>query len=328
MTEQMQIVCPAGTLPALKTAVDGGADTVYVGFNNATNARNFPGLNFDKQELKEGVEYAHKFGTKVYVAINTFATAGICDMWQQAIADAEEIAVDAAIIADIGVLSYSATHHPNLRRHLSVQASASSADAINFYVKNFDIKRVVLPRVLTIKEIESLCSKLDVETEIFAFGGLCIMAEGKCLLSSYATGEAPNTCGVCSPANHVKYENDNGSLVSKLNKFTINKYENNESAGYPTLCKGRFIANNEVGYLFDEPSSLNIIPMIPRLQRAGVKALKIEGRQRGVAYVAKVVKEFRDAIDNAQFDDALKVNLDEVSEGQQDTTGAFDRVWL
>jgi len=328
MSKKLEIVCPAGTLPALKIAVDGGADTVYVGFNNATNARNFPGLNFNKEELREGVEYAHKYGTKVYIAINTFATAGSCGIWQQSLADADEIQADAAIIADIGMLSYSAQNHPKLRRHLSVQASASSVDAINFYVKQFDIKRVVLPRVLTIKEIENICGKISIETEIFAFGGLCVMAEGKCLLSSYATGEAPNTCGVCSPANHVKYENDEGTLISKLNKFTINKFENNEPAGYPTLCKGRFIANDEVGYLFDEPSSLNVIPMIPRLQKAGVVALKIEGRQRGSAYVGKVVKEFRDAIDNASFDEERKLNLDEVSEGQQDTTGAFDRVWL
>lgn len=324
----MEIVCPAGTLPALKSAVDGGADTVYVGLRNETNARNFPGLNFSRDELAEGVEYAHSNNSKVYLAINTFATAGNTDIWKSAIKDADDLRIDAAIIADIGVLNYSKENHPDLRRHLSVQASASSAQAINFYAKQFDIKRVVLPRVLTLKEIEDVCHNISIETEIFAYGGLCVMAEGKCLLSSYATGEAPNTKGVCSPASHVRYENNDDNLVSKLDKFTINKFSQDEAAGYPTLCKGRFQANDTVGYLFDEPSSLNVIPMIPRLMQAGVSALKIEGRQRGQAYVAKVVKEFRNAIDNAVFTEQSIENFGEYSEGQQATTGAFDRVWL
>jgi collagenase-like PrtC family protease len=328
MNAPIEIVCPAGTLTGLKAAVDNGADTVYVGFNNETNARNFPGLNLNKDELREGIEYAHAHNAKVYVAINTFARAGNTEIWKQSLDDANELAVDAVIIADIGILNYSRKNHPTLRKHLSVQASASSAHAINFYSEKFDIKRVVLPRVLTINEIESVCQKITVETEVFAFGGLCVMAEGKCLLSSYVTGEAPNTKGVCSPASHVRYENTNKELISKLDKFTINKFDANESAGYPTLCKGRFKANNTLGYLFDEPSSLNIITMIPRLIKSGVKAIKIEGRQRGQAYVSKVVSEFRKAVDQAVYNNQLSGNFQEVSEGQQPTTGAFDRVWL
>ncbi len=326
MSNSIEIVCPAGTLPGLKTAVDAGADTVYVGFRNETNARNFPGLNLDKKELTEGIEYAHAKGTKIYVAINTFAKAGKTEIWKESIQDASELNVDAAIIADIGMLDYCKKNFPKLRKHLSVQASASSFNAINFYSENFDVKRVVLPRVLTINEIEDICKKTSVETEIFAFGGLCVMAEGKCSLSSYITGESPNTKGVCSPASHVRYENYDDKLISKLDQFTINKFENGESAGYPTLCKGRFKANNTIGYLFDEPSSLNIIAMIPRLIKSGVKALKIEGRQRGQAYVSKVVSEFRKAIDQASYDH--KNNFSSISEGQQPTTGAFDRLWL
>lgn len=324
----IDIVCPAGTLPALKAAVDGGADTVYVGFQNETNARNFPGLNFTTADLAAGVDYAHANNAKVYVAINTFATAGSTDLWKQALADAEQLQVDAAIIADIGMLAYSKKHHPKLRRHLSVQASASSVDAINFYAQQFDIKRVVLPRVLTIKEIEHICQNIAVEVEIFAYGGLCIMAEGKCLLSSYATGQAPNTKGVCSPASHVRYINQDENLVSKLDQFTINKFSMDEKAGYPTLCKGRFNANDITGYIFDEPASLNIIDMIPRLLQAGVVALKIEGRQRGQAYVSKVASEFRKAIDNALYQETTKQNFGDLSEGNQSTTGAIDRVWL
>lgn len=324
----IEIVCPAGTLPGLKAAVDSGADTVYVGFKNETNARNFPGLNLSKTELKEGIQYAHAKGSKVYIAINTFARAGKTDIWKQSLNDAAELTADAVIIADVGMLSYCHKNLPSLRKHLSVQASASSAHAINFYVNNFNIKRVVLPRVLTMDEIDSVCKKITVETEVFAFGGLCVMAEGKCLLSSYITGEAPNTKGVCSPASHVRYENTNEELISKLDQFTINKFDKNESAGYPTLCKGRFKANNTIGYLFDEPSSLNIITMIPKLIDIGVKAIKIEGRQRGQAYVSKVVSEFRQAVDRAMYNKNISGNFENVSEGQQPTTGAFDKFWL
>lgn len=325
---KIEIVCPAGTLPALKSAADNGADTVYVGLRNETNARNFPGLNFSPDELAKGVSYCHTKGVKTYLAINTFAKAGNTKLWQEALHVANAAKVDAVIVADIGVLAYCAKHLPKLRRHLSVQASASHADAISYYADNFGISRVVLPRVLTIDEIEATCAAIKIETEIFAFGGLCVMAEGKCMLSSYATGEAPNTKGVCSPASHVRYDYGESELVSKLDKFTINKFDNSEAAGYPTLCKGRFKANNEVDYLFDEPSSLNVLPLIPRLLAAGVSALKIEGRQRGQAYVAKVAKEFRAAIDNASFADKDVAKFGDLSEGQQPTSGAFDRVWL
>jgi putative protease len=321
---KIEIVCPAGTLPALKSAVLAGADTVYVGLQNETNARNFPGLNFTKEDLIEGVKFAHENNSKVYVALNTFATGNNTKLWKDSLHIVAESSADAGILADVGMLDYAKTNLPNLRRHLSVQASASSVRAINFYVKHFGVSRVVLPRVLTMKEIEDITPKINTEVEIFAFGGLCVMAEGKCMLSSYATGDAPNTKGVCSPAHAVSYKEENYELISKLDKFTINKFSPTEAAGYPTLCKGRFKANNTVDYLFDEPSSLNILPMMPRILKANIKALKIEGRQRGQAYVANVVKQFRDAIDNAKSE----VDFSSISEGQTKTTGAFNKKWL
>ena len=143
----MELVCPAGTPAALRAAVEAGAQTIYCGFADETNARNFPGLNFDRDEMAAGVVFAHGRGAKVLVAINTFPHAGAEALWHRAIADAETTGADAVILADIGLLTYAAERHPNLRRHLSVQAAAANPDVINFYAETFGVKRVVLPRV-------------------------------------------------------------------------------------------------------------------------------------------------------------------------------------
>lgn len=148
----MELVCPAGTPAALRAAVEAGAHSVYCGFNDETNARNFPGLNFSPDELAEAVGFAHGRGTKVLVAINTFPRAGAEPLWHRAVANAETAGADAVILADIVLLSHAAEYHPTLRRHLSVQAAAANPDAINLYASAFGVRRVVLPRVLTVEE--------------------------------------------------------------------------------------------------------------------------------------------------------------------------------
>src|SRR5512138_3511972 len=212
----MELICPAGTPAALRTAVDAGADAIYCGFADATNARNFPGLNFNRREMGEGIAYAHQRGAKVLVAINTFPTAGTQDVWHRAVDDAVTAGADALIVADVGLIDYAARTHPSQRLHLSVQAAASNPDAISFYVRQFGVRRVVLPRVLSVSEIAAITRAVDCETEVFIFGGLCVMAEGRCSLSSHVTGQSPNMNGVCSPASHVVYREENGTLVSRL----------------------------------------------------------------------------------------------------------------
>lgn len=324
----MELVCPAGTPAALRAAVEAGADVVYLGFRDETNARNFPGLNFNRAELRAGLDHAHARGVKIYVAINTYPEAGNAGPWHRAVDSAAELGVDAVIAADIGLLDYAVRTHPDLRLHLSVQASASNPDAIRFYHEAFGVHRVVLPRVLTIAEIAALNPRIPVETEVFAFGGMCVMAEGRCSLSSYATGQSPNTDGVCSPASHVRYDRAGGKLVSRLGGFTINAYPDGEPAGYPTLCKGRFVTAGEASYLFEEPTSLNVAGVLPELMAAGVSALKIEGRQRGRAYVTRVVTAFRQAIDAvARGAPAMGGDLSAITEGSRDTSGAYTRGW-
>ncbi len=328
MNRALELVCPAGTPAALKAAVDAGGDSVYVGFRDETNARNFPGLNFTRDELKEGLSYAHDRGVKILIAINTFPRAGDPGPWHRAVDDAARSGADAVILADLGLIHYAARNHPELRRHLSVQASASNAEAIGFYHREFGIKRAVLPRVLTIPEIAALNRQIPVETEVFVFGGLCVMAEGRCALSSYVTGQSPNMSGVCSPASHVRYIQRDGKLVSKLGDFTINAFADGEAASYPTLCKGRFVTRGRAAYLFEEPTSLSAILLLPEMMKAGVTALKIEGRQRGRAYVAQVVAALRRAVDAAARGDPVPVPaLHAVMEGQRETAGAYEKTW-
>ncbi|CAK0765289.1 ubiquinone biosynthesis protein UbiU [Azospirillaceae bacterium] len=324
-----ELICPAGTPAALSAAVEAGGDAIYVGFRDETNARNFPGLNFSRQEFRQAATFVHTHGRKLYAAINTYPTAGNPGPWQRAIDDAAQLGADAIILADIGLLNYANHRYPNLRRHLSVQASVSNPETLAFYQKEFGIQRAVLPRVLTISDIGRINNSLKIETEVFVFGGMCPMAEGRCSLSSYITGRSPNRHGVCSPASHVRYESKDGLLLSRLGEFTINIFDDHESAGYPTLCKGRFKTDQcQPSYLFEEPTSLNALALLPDLKAAGVKALKIEGRQRGRAYIADVVRACRQAI--SDFDKGLPVNaaaLNDITEGGKQTTGAYNRSW-
>lgn len=324
----MELVCPAGTPAALRAAVDAGAHAVYCGFADETNARNFPGLNFSREEMAEGVNYAHARGAKVLVAINTFPRAGAEELWHRAVADAEIAGVDAVILADPGILAHAAEYHPNLRRHLSVQAAAANPDAINLYAEAFGVRRVVLPRVLTVAEITAINREIDVETEVFVFGGLCVMAEGRCSLSSYATGRSPNMNGVCSPASHVVYSEEEDGLRASLGGFTIHRTPPGLPTPYPTLCKGCFSSGDQTGHVFEDPVSLDATQLIPALAGAGVTALKIEGRQRSRAYVAEVVRAFRAAVDAEAAGRPLpQAALARLNEGQAATTGAYAKIW-
>ena len=299
-----ELVCPAGNLPALKTAVDNGADTVYMGLKDATNARNFPGLNFDQKSIIEGIRYAHDRGRQVLMAINTYAQAGQVERWRRAIDTA----------ADLG--------------------SATNYEAINLTKDLFGIRRAVLPRVLTIDQVQHVIENTDVEIEVFGFGSLCVMVEGRCILSSYATGESPNMQGVCSPAKAVRWEQLPDKMNVRLNQVMIDQFNKDEPAGYPTLCKGRFEVNDETYYALEEPTSLNVLEVLPQLIKIGVAAVKVEGRQRSPMYTAQVTRTLRQALDAAAADPAhyrvtpaWDAALGKVSEGSQSTLGAYNRPW-
>jgi putative protease len=278
--------------------------------------------------MADSIKYAHARRVRVFIAINTFPRAGALDVWHRAVDDAANLGADAVILADLGLLAYAAEQHPQLRRHLSVQAAAANADAIRFYVDAFDVKRVVLPRVLTVAEIAAINAEAACETEVFVFGGLCVMAEGRCALSSYATGKSPNMHGVCSPASHVHYREEGEDLVSRLGNFTIDRVAKGQPAPYPTLCKGSFTAGNYSGHVFEDPVSLDAATLLPQLAAAGVTALKIEGRQRSRSYVRDVVTSFRRAVGAQAAGTPIAAGeLRSLSEGQTTTAGAYRKTW-
>ncbi len=322
-----ELVCPAGTPASLRTAVDAGADSVYCGYQNATNARNFPGLNFTPDELGRAVKYAHDKGAKVLLALNTYPPAGGFELWKDAADLGAKLGVDAYIVADMGVCDYIATTHPDKRLHLSVQAAAASPDAIRYYVEKFGVKRVVLPRILTIPEIREIKTEIPCEIETFIFGNHGLMVEGRCSLTNYATGLSTNMDGVCSPAHLVEYDRDDaGNMSTRLGGFTIDRFGAEENAGYPTICKGRYCNEQhpEGYYAFEEPISLNLSRLLPDLMDAGVNAFKIEGRQRSRAYVRKVVSSFREAVDAVRAGrEPNLADLVALTEGQKQTEGAF-----
>ena len=330
----LQLICPAGSLPALKAAVDHGADGVYLGLRDNTNARNFSGLNFDEATLAEGLRYAHARGRQVLMALNTYPQPGQVERWQHAVDRAAELGVDAVILADAGLMAYAVKTHPALRLHLSVQGSATNYEAIEFYRERFGIRRAVLPRVLSLAQVENVVRNTSVEIELFGFGGLCVMVEGRCLLSSYACGDSPNTFGACSPGHAVRWQQTPLGMETRLNGVLIDRYADHEKAGYPTLCKGRFEVQGETYYALEEPTSLNTLELLPEMLKMGIAAIKIEGRQRSPAYVAQVTRVWRAAIDAVkrapeQFKalPAWMAELNKLSEGSMHTLGAYYRPW-
>lgn len=328
----MELVCPAGSLPALHAAVDHGADWVYLGLRDGTNARNFPGLNFDEAALAAGLAYAHARRRKVLMAVNTYPQAANWTRWTAAVDRAARLGADAIIVADAGLIAYAHRAHPHLELHLSVQGSATSYEAIEFFRERFGVKRAVLPRVLSLAQVELVAKRTSAEIEVFGFGGLCVMVEGRCALSAYACGEAPNLSGACSPAHAVRWKETGAGLEARLGGVLIDRYAKGERAAYPTVCKGRYAAGADTYYAFEEPTSLNTLEMLPEFARIGVRAVKIEGRQRSPAYVAQVTRVWREAIDalkagrfapRAEWQAALARH----AEGSQTTLGAFSRPW-
>ncbi|HCZ8392445.1 ubiquinone anaerobic biosynthesis protein UbiU [Proteus mirabilis] len=330
----MELLCPAGNLPALKAAVDNGADAVYIGLKDDTNARHFAGLNFTEKKLQEAVNYVHRHQRKLHIAINTFAHPDGFERWQKAIDMAAHLGADALILADIAMLEYAAERYPQIERHVSVQASATNTQAIAFYQRNFDVARIVLPRVLSIHQVKQLAQSSPVPLEVFAFGSLCIMAEGRCYLSSYLTGESPNTVGACSPARFVRWQQTPQGMESRLNDVLIDRYAPDENAGYPTLCKGRYFVDKHCYHALEEPTSLNTLALLPELMAMNIASVKIEGRQRSPAYVTEVARVWRAAIDQCKKDpQGFKTQpcwmsaLGKISEGTQTTLGAYHRKW-
>lgn len=273
MIKKPELLAPAGNLEKLKVAIRYGADAVYLG-GSKLNLRAFA-HNFDNDQLREGVKYAHDRGKKVYVTLNVIPHNGDFAGIEDYLRELYEIGVDAIIVADPGIIATAKEVVPDLELHLSTQANAVNIRTVKFW-HSMGIKRVVPAREMSMQEIKDLIREIPdtCEVESFVHGAMCMAYSGRCIISNYMTGRRSNS-GACAQPCRYKYH-----LVEERRPGEYYEVKEDE--------RGSYIMNSK---------DLCMIEHIPDLIEAGIDSFKIEGRMKSSYYVASVVKAYREAID-------------------------------
>ncbi|MBL4931988.1 peptidase U32 family protein [Clostridium paridis] len=268
-----ELLAPAGSLEKLKIAIDYGADAVYIG-GSKLNLRAFAD-NFTNEQIKEGVEYAHSRGRKLYVTLNVFPHNGDLVGLEDYLKDIYSLGVDAVIVSDPSIIVTARDVVPNLEIHLSTQANNVNWRSAKFWHEQ-GVKRIVLARELSMVEIKDIREKLpeDCELEAFVHGSMCMSYSGRCLLSNYMTGRDSNR-GACAQPCRYKY-------------YLVEEKRPGEYFPIVEDEKGTYIMNSK---------DLCMIEHIPELMESGIYSFKIEGRMKSAYYVAAIVKSYRAAID-------------------------------
>ncbi|MBQ3853877.1 MAG: U32 family peptidase [Anaerovibrio sp.] len=272
MIKKPELLAPAGNMEKLKMALIYGADAVYLG-GKAFGLRAFGG-NFDNDELKEAVDFAHGLNKKVYVTVNIYPHNSDMEKLPEYLAFLNDIKVDALLVADLGVFSFARQYAPDVEIHISTQANNTNWVSVNAW-KDMGAARVVLAREMSLGEIRTIREKCDVELEMFVHGAMCISYSGRCLMSNYMTGRDSNR-GSCAQPCRWKY-----SLVEEKRPGQFFPVEEDE--------RGTYIFNSK---------DMCLLPHLPDVIESGVDSLKIEGRMKSVHYVASIVKAYRAAIDS------------------------------
>ena len=271
-----ELLAPVGSFDALKAAVQNGANAVYLGgkeFSARASAN-----NFDRDELREAVRYAHIRGVQVFVTANTLRKQNEIEEFLEYIKYLYDIDVDAIILQDIGMARLVKELLPDFEIHASTQMVAHSLEDV-LYLQNIGFDRVVLARELNIQEIEHICKNSNVDIEVFVHGALCVCYSGQCLMSSMLGNRSGNR-GRCAQPCRQKYE-----LID--------------------IYSGEVI-NTDGEYLLS-PKDLNSIQDIDKVIEAGVHSLKIEGRMKRPEYVATVIGSYRKTID--EYMETKKINV-------------------
>ncbi|MCR4434611.1 MAG: U32 family peptidase [Clostridiales bacterium] len=270
---KVELLAPAGSLEKLKMAVIYGADAVYIG-GEEYSLRAYAD-NFDRQDMREGIKFAHLHGKKVYVTLNIIPHNEDLKAMPAYVKEIEELGADAVILSDPGVYSLVKENAAGMEIHLSTQANNTNWKSAEFWYRH-GIKRVILARELSLKEIGEIRENTPegLELEIFVHGAMCISYSGRCLLSNYMAGRDSNR-GLCAHPCRWKYY----LMEEKRPGEYMSVYENE---------RGTFIYNSK---------DLCMIEYIPQIIESGVSSLKIEGRMKSSFYVATVVKAYREAID-------------------------------
>ena len=268
-----ELLAPAGNMERLTTAIDYGADAVYLG-SQSMSLRNYAD-NFTPEQLRAGCEYAHGRNARVYVACNAFARDEDLKDLPELLTTIRTAGADALIVNDPGVIRVARKCVPDMPLHLSTQANTLNSEAALFWYEQ-GVKRIILARELSIKQIKAMRQRLpeDLELEMFVHGAMCVSYSGRCLLSNYINGRDSNR-GECAQPCRWQYElREKGSNGEY---FTIEQDE-----------RGSFIMNSR---------DMRLIEYIPDIVDAGIMSLKIEGRMKSIAYVATVVNAYRMALD-------------------------------
>lgn len=306
--KKTELLAPAGDLEKLKIAVLYGADAVYIGgeeYSLRAKAK-----NFTEEQMKEGIEFAHSHGAKVYVTANIYAHNSDFEGMAEYFEKIEALGADAILISDLGVFSVAREAVPNMEIHVSTQANNTNYMSANMWYK-LGARRVVVARELSFKEIKTIRENIpaDMDIEAFVHGAMCISYSGRCLLSNYLSGRDANK-GECVHACRWKYY-----LMEETRPGEYMPVVENE--------RGTYIYNSK---------DLCMIEHIPELIDAGVQSFKIEGRMKTPFYVGTVVKAYRQAIDDCLKDRALyeskkEYYLEEVSKAshREYTTGFYYR---
>lgn len=269
-----ELLIPASSLEVLKTAVIFGADAVYIGgeaFGLRAKAK-----NFSKEEMAEGIAFAHEHKVKVYVTANILAHNSDLDGAREYFKELKEMKPDALIIADPGMVMLAKEECPEIEIHISTQANNTNYQTFLFWYGQ-GIKRVVTARELSLAEIKEIRARIpeDMEIESFVHGAMCISYSGRCLLSNYLVGKDANQ-GACTHPCRWKY-----SIVEETRPREYMPVFENE--------RGTYIFNSK---------DLCMVDHIPEMVDAGIDSLKIEGRMKTALYVATVARTYRKAIDD------------------------------
>lgn len=270
--KKAELLAPAGNMEKLKTALYFGADAVYLG-GEKFNLRALSD-NFSLEEMKEAVEYTHSLGKKVYVTLNLIAHNSDLEGLVEYVKYLELIGVDGVIVADLGVLQI-VSENTNLNISISTQASNTNWRSVKMWQK-LGAKRVVLAREVSLEDIIAIRKNVpDIEIEIFVHGAMCMSISGRCLLSNYMTGRDANRGSCAQPC-----------------RWEYNLVEEKRPGEYFPVYE-----DERGSYIFNS-KDLCTIEFIDKLLEAGIDSLKIEGRMKGIYYVANAVKVYREALDS------------------------------
>ena len=297
-----ELLAPAGSYAKFLTALEFGADAVYLGGKHFS-LRTFAD-NFTEEELASAVRLAHEKGKKVYVTANIFAKNSDFVALEEYFKSLATIGVDAVIVSDPGVVAFVKEVAPTLAIHLSTQANTVNKYAVRFW-KEQGVSRVILARELSLAEIKEIHDFVpDVELEAFVHGAMCISYSGRCLLSDYLDGRCSNR-GACVQACRWRYE------IRALNAT------NGESEWLP-------IEQDEKGTYLLNSKDLNMLAHLEALEAAGISSFKIEGRMKSGYYLATVVNAYRRRMDGQPLS-VCEQELSAVAHREYTTAYAFGK---